>query len=201
MAEIVFFSIMGVGLLFLVITFAIGELFEFGGEVAHEVGDFLHDATSFLGGQSDIGHDLGGGADAGLSTPSPFSARMFSVFLTAFGGAGLLAVANGVGVGLSTVIGLVAGLLVSIGTFGLVIMPMARQQGSAHVKVQELKDALGEVTTTIPQSGLGQVTVIAKGARLTLAARSATGKEIPQGTTVRVAEVVAENLVVAPLKE
>ena len=162
---IAFLVIFGVGLLLALVTFLIGELFDFG---------------------SDGGADSGG--ELGETSPSPFSSRILFVFATAFGGFGFIGTAMDWPAWASLGLAAAGGLAVAVGTFFLIVMPMARQQGSTDVHDEDFAGLTGRVTSEIPENGLGRVTVIAptSKARVALAARSADGRRIPFGTTVLV---------------
>ena len=162
---IAFLVIFGVGLLLALVTFLIGELFDFG---------------------ADGGADSGG--ELGDSGPSPFSSRILFVFATAFGGFGFIGTAMDWPTWASLLLAMGGGMAVAVGTFFLIVMPMARQQGSTDVHDEDFEGLMGRVTSEIPENGLGRVTVIAptSKARVALAARSADGRRIAFGTTVRV---------------
>ena len=163
--QIAFLVIFGIGLSLLVVTFIIGELFDFGG---------------------DGGTDSGG--ELGSDSPSPFSSRIVFVFATAFGGFGFIGTALDWPTWSSALLAVGGGLAVAGGTFFLIVLPMARQQGSTDVHDADFTGLNGQVTSEIPAGGLGRVTVIAptSKARVGLAARSADGSRIPFGATVRI---------------
>lgn len=171
-----FLVIFGVGLLLTLVTFVVGELFDLGG-----------------------GADDGGGFGADAS-PSPFSSRILFVFLTAFGGFGFIADAMDAEVWLAALSAIVGGVLVAGGTFFLVVLPMARQQGSIHLYRGDLVGLEGEIVTAVPPAGMGRVTLIApsSGARLVESARSADGEAIPLGTVVRITQAAPGALTVTP---
>lgn len=173
-----FLIIFGVALLLTVITFVVGELFDLG------------DATADTGGE--IGH-----------APSPLSSRVIFVFATAFGGFGYIGTALDWPVWGATLLALVGGVIVAGGTFFLVVVPMARQQGSVTVRDEDFVDLIGEVTSEIPPAGLGRVTVVApsSGARVSQPARSANGARISFGTRVRVVEAGGGVMTVAPAQQ
>jgi hypothetical protein len=172
----VFLIIFGVGLMLAVITFAVGELFD-------------------LGDSGDAGSELG---EPGAS---PFSSRILFVFMTAFGGFGYIGQSLDWGVPASITLALAGGLGVAAGTFFLIVLPMARQQGSVHVTEDEFLDREAQVTAEIPEGGLGRVTLVVRssGARMSQAARSANGERIPFGTAVRVVGVGTGVVTVVPL--
>jgi hypothetical protein len=169
--EVAFLTIFGVGLGLLIVTFIVGELFEIGGDLFHDLFDF--------GGEAHV--DLG--ADA-----SPFSSRILFVFATAFGGFGYIGAAMGWPIWAASALAVAGGLAVAAGTFFVIVLPMSRQQGSTDVHETDFEGLSGQVTSEIPAGGLGRVTVIAptSKARVALAARSADGERIPFGATVRI---------------
>jgi len=182
--EIAFLTIFGVGLGLLIVTFVVGELFEFGSGLADNVFDFGGDAHVDLG------------ADA-----TPFSSRILFVFATAFGGFGYIGAAMGWPVWGASALAIVGGLAIAAGTFFLIVLPMSRQQASTDVREADFAGLSGQVTSEIPAGGLGRVTVIAPAskARVALAARSADGERIPFGATVRIEVPGPGPAIVVPL--
>lgn len=169
-----FLVIFGIGLFLTVVTFVVGELFDFGSD---------------------------GGADFDSSTPSPFSSRILFVFATAFGGFGYIGQTLDWSVWASVLLAAVGGFAVSGGTFFLIVMPMSRQQGTTSVSQSDFLGLQGQVSSEIPPDGVGRVSVVApgSGARVAHAARSSSGECIPQGTSVRVMAVGPGSITVAPL--
>ena len=169
----IFLALAAVGFLFLVVSFAFGELFghgDFGGHDADLHGD-IHGGVSF------------------------FSTRVLSVFVTAFGGFGAIGVHLGYGTGLSTGIGLVGGLF-----FGAIIYLFASflysQQASSDVRVADLVGSTAQVSVAIPKGGLGQVRCTMGESVVEKIARSKDGAEIPANTSVEIEAVVGETAVV-----
>ncbi|MEZ4493415.1 MAG: hypothetical protein R3C29_08915 [Dehalococcoidia bacterium] len=171
----VFLIIFGVGLLLTVVTFVIGELFDLGdwGDSGAEIGD----------------------------SPSPFSSRVLFVFLTAFGGIGFIGQTADWPVGGSILAALAGGLAVAGGTFFLIVLPMAKQQGSVHLSIDDLLNLEAQVTDEIPGSGVGKISVVppGTGTRMARAARSRDGNLIRAGTAVRILSVGPNTVTVAPL--
>lgn len=170
----VFLIIFGVGFMLTAVTFVVGELFDFGGGEADTLG-----------------------ADGA----SPFSSRVLFVFMTAFGGFGFIAQSADWGLPAAVLSGLIGGGAVAAGTFFLIVLPMARQQGTTSLKNEDLLILEGEVTDDIPAGGLGKVTFVppGTGARVSKAARSQSGGHIAPGTVVRVVNVGATSITVTPV--
>jgi membrane-bound ClpP family serine protease len=163
--QIAFLIIFSLGLFLAFITFIVGELFDLGG---------------------DGGMDSGG--PAGEGTPSPLSSRILFVFATAFGGFGFIGTVLEWPTWVSVLAAVVGGLLVAAGTFFLIVLPMAKQQGTTTVRAGDFVNLIGQVTSEIPEGGLGRVTVIAPAsqARVGMPARADSGGRIAFGSTVRV---------------
>lgn len=175
MAFAIFLAIAAIGFLFLVLSFAFGELFghgDFGG----------HDA--------DVHGDLHG--DHGVSF---FSTRVLSVFITAFGGFGAIGVHLGYRIEIATGLGLVGGIV-----FGTLIYLFASflysQQASSDVRVGELVGRTAEVTVAIPPNGLGQIRCSLGESIVEKIARAHDGDAIPANTVVKIESIVGETVLV-----
>ncbi|QRG66899.1 NfeD family protein [Brevibacillus choshinensis] len=109
---------------------------------------------------------------------------------TAFGAAGYLlgrftSLSDLVVVGLAVLIGI--GLAVA--SYFLWVQPMSRAENSTGYTMSQLVGKLGEVCTTIPANGLGEVLVkMVSGTTFHMAA-SLDGEQIRQGSRVVVVEV------------
>jgi len=169
----VFLGIAAVGFIILIVSFVFGEIFEHGGD--------------FFGGHVADFH-----ADTGISI---LSSRVISVFITAFGGFGAIAIHLGYGIGVSSGVGLVGGLV-----FGGLIYLFARflysQQASSDVRISELEGKTGEVSVAIPKGGLGQVRCTLGQTVVEKIARSKDGEAIPANTLVVIEAIVGETILV-----
>jgi len=168
----IFLAIAAVGFLFLILSFFLGEIFGHPDVGAH-------------------GGDLHGDIQ-GISVLSP---RVLSVFLTAFGGFGAIAIHLGQGVGASSVVGLAGGVV-----FGGVIYLFARflygQQATSGVAVAELVGRTGQLSVAIPAGGLGQVRCALGETVVEKLARSADGGAISANSLVRIESIVGETVLV-----
>jgi membrane protein implicated in regulation of membrane protease activity len=81
--------------------------------------------------------------------------------------------------------------------YAKVIMGM---QGSSEVRVSKLWGTVAEVTTPIPESRMGEIRFIAKGAYMVYPARSATGEPLPRGQLVMIEKVENSIAIVRPTK-
>jgi membrane protein implicated in regulation of membrane protease activity len=166
----VFLGIAAVGFVFLLVSLIFGEMFDHFGD-----GHFDHD----------LGH---GG-------PSFFSARILSVFVTAFGGFGAIGTHYGLGVLPSSGIGFLSGIF-----FASLIWAFASflysQQASSDVKSSDLAGQTARVVVSIPTGGVGQVRCQLGEELIDKVARSVDGGAIPENTVVRVDQVLGEIVIV-----
>ena len=145
----------------------------------------------------DISHDVDH-PEVGLSPLSPI---IIATFITTFGGTGL--VVNTVTF-LSPVLGLLISTASGLGLSGVMFLLYTRVlmevQGSSEVRAGELVGRSAETTTPIPEGQVGEVVLVARGARVRHPARSANGQAISRGATVEIVEE-AGNLVLVRAKE
>ena len=93
------------------------------------------------------------------------------------------------------------GLLLAIAMHFLYVRPMKRGEVSMGFSVQEYRGRIGEVITTIPSTGYGEVMVQMGVTNTSREALSFSGKSIPSGTQIVVVEIRDGDLLVAPLEE
>jgi hypothetical protein len=186
---VVFLIIFAVGLTMLIIAVAFGGIFHIGGDHVEHHFDF--------GGHHELEpHGLAVG-----DHPSPFNSRILFVFMTAFGGVGYIGQSLGWPLGISAGVAVLGGLAVAGGTFFLVVLPLARQQGSVRVSESDFLHMEGQVTDEIPAGGLGRVALVPaqSGARVMLIARAMDGQTIPFGTAIRVVQLGSGAVTVEPV--
>jgi membrane protein implicated in regulation of membrane protease activity len=167
---IVLFAIIGgVGFVFLIASLVLGDIFE------------------MFGGHADLGGD---GHDFGL-----FDSRVIAVFITAFGGFGLIGAWSGFGAVGSSMLGLVGGVV-----FGGVVSAFGRflvgQQSSTTVTDDDLIGRTAQVTVTIKPGELGQITTRVGDERVEKLARTSGGEEIKTGSIVTVAAIAGDSVIV-----
>jgi membrane protein implicated in regulation of membrane protease activity len=142
----------------------------------------------------DLEHDLA--HDMAHDGPGIFNARIISMFITAFGGCGAISVYLGLGVLISSLIGLAGGFL-----FGWLVYLFARllysQQASSIHGTSDLLGISAQVIVAIPANGLGQVRCIVGESAIEKIARSADGSPIAENTTVFIEEASGETLIVS----
>lgn len=166
---LLFAIIGGVGFVFLVISLVVGDVFEA------------------------VGLDLDGGAsgtDFGL-----LDSRVVAVFITAFGGFGVIGVQMGYGAVGSSLIGLLGGIVFGgvVGVFGRFLIG---QQASSSVTDDDLVGRIGQVTVAIKPGAVGQISVKIGDERVEKLARSKAGDELVPGSIVKVSAVAGDSLIV-----
>lgn len=118
--------------------------------------------------------------------PSPFSLRVISLFLTAFGAAGAIARLYGTGYAVASAIGMGAGLVVGFAGYKLISFFMG-QQASSIMEAEDLVGAIAQVSVAIPSGGVGQVSVAVGEKRIYPMARAAAADApIEEGAQVKI---------------
>lgn len=162
------------------------------------VGLVLLLVSALFGDHGDLGgvdHDHGTGVHGEAGEPSPLSLRVICLFLTAFGAVGAIARQYEASYMTSSLSGAAAGLVVGLAGWQLILL-FWRQQASSTFSTEELTGLLGQVTTEIPVSGVGQVSIVAKSQRTYQRARAKDGGRIQEGAQVKVLECSGDTVVV-----
>lgn len=159
----IFFGIFAFGMIFALFSLI------FGGD--HDGGDADHGDV-----HGEDGDDQG---------PGFFSIRGISLFASGFGGIGFIVMYYTKKVLVASVSGLAFGWIFAL--LGLFMMRlMIRQQANSIIQPEQIVGIVGEVTTGIPDRGVGEVRLTVDGITMTRTASSTTGTGIRSGTTVRV---------------
>jgi hypothetical protein len=167
----IFLIIGGLGFLFLLLSFLIGDIFEA------------------------VGLDFGTGLDASHDF-GVFDSRVISIFLTAFGGFGAIGTTVGYGAVGSSLFGLIGGLV-----FGAIVFYFGKllydQQSSSSVSNADLIGRTAQVIVSIKPEQLGQVSCLIGDERVEKLARTASGEEIKAGQLVRIESIGSDSVVVS----
>lgn len=160
----------GIGFVFLIVSLVVGDVF---------------DAVGL-----DLDGSGSGGPDFGL-----LDSRVIAVFITAFGGFGVIGAQMGFGAFGSSMFGMLGGVV-----FGGVISAFGRfligQQASSSVTDDDLVGRTGQVTVTIKPGSVGQISVKIGDERVEKIARSKSGEEFAAGAIVKVSAVAGDSLLV-----
>ncbi|CAN5577207.1 hypothetical protein BH18ACI1_BH18ACI1_23190 [soil metagenome] len=165
----IFLAIGGLGFLFLLISFVVGDIFEAIGF------DFGLDAS----------HDFG-----------VFDSRVISVFFTAFGGFGAIGTTVGYGAAGSSLFGLFGGVVFGaiVFFFGKFLFS---QQSSSSVATEDLIGRTAQVIVGIKPNQLGQISCRVGEERVEKLARAISDKEIKIGEVVRIDSVNSDAVMVS----
>lgn len=155
-----------------------------------------HADAQFDSAQMDGGGALEGSHHAGDVSYSPLSPVTIAMFISTFGGVGILLKNAGlplyVHIPVAAFSGILVGGLVSYAFYKI----MLATQGSSHARANEAVGTEGEVTIPIPHLGLGEVAYVLRGTRYTNPAKTADGKELPLSTPVKIVNQVGTTFIV-----
>jgi membrane protein implicated in regulation of membrane protease activity len=117
---------------------------------------------------------------------SPLSPVSIALFITTFGGIGLLLKKFGLPPFVQLSAGMVSGILVGGAVSYAFFRVMQVTQASSHARAGEEIGIEAEVTVPIPNEGLGEIAYVVRGTRFTNPARTVDGKELPAHVTVKI---------------
>jgi hypothetical protein len=133
--------------------------------------------------------------EVGLPSISPMSIASFATAFGAFGiiSSQLFGASNVVSLFWALGGGLVVGVIAQL----LFIFVFSPQTSSLRSR-GDVVGLTGEVVIPIPENGVGQIAVVARGSRVTHSARAQSGQSFKQGDLVRVVELVGSVAFVEP---
>ena len=168
----IFLIIGGIGFAFLLVSLVVGDVFE------------------MFGGTPDIGVDSN--VDFGF-----LDSRVLAVLITAFGGFGAIGAQMGFGTVVSSLIGLLGGVVfaVVVSLFGRFLVG---QQASSTVTDDSLLGRSAQVTVAIKPGEIGQIACRVGDERVERIARSRDGSGIAAGTLVKVDSIAGDSVIVSP---
>jgi membrane-bound ClpP family serine protease len=173
---LVYIGLLVVGVVYAVVSGALGWLSDLGGGEVHV--------------------DLGGHLDAGQ--PHPISGTIIATFITGFGAGGVIAhyvmkwpLLGGVG------LACVSGLALAGVAFLALDIIFSQTQAGSEFALEEMVGVDGEVITSIPDGGAaGEVAFLVKGQREVSPARSVDGSAIAKGRLVVIEKVTGATIYV-----
>jgi membrane protein implicated in regulation of membrane protease activity len=140
----------------------------------------------------DMGHDLGHDHEIGL-----FSPKIIFSFTLGFGAAGTIASAYGLRPLWCVLSGSFVGFILSLAAYGIMAI-FYKQQSSSVIPTAKAVGRVANVTSAIPDNGVGEVGLDVLGQYQIYLARSGKGTPIPKGARVKVVENQGGELVVEP---
>jgi membrane protein implicated in regulation of membrane protease activity len=137
-----------------------------------------------FGGGHGAGHGVGHGDHGGHETSSALNMGVILAFVTWFGGIAYLA-RNGLSIPLliSLLIGVAGGILGGMAIYRLLRLVRSKET-VLRSEDYRLPGVIARVTSSIRESGTGEVVYVQQGVRQVAAARSANGTAIPRGAEV-----------------
>ena len=166
----------GVGLLFTLVSAVFGHLF--GGHDGHmDVG---------TGGQAEAGFE-----HTGMPGISPFSPTTIALFITAFGGFGMIfsSAESTRPSFISIPLSLLCSLVVAAAVLWLFATVFHKTQSSSESHLGTMLGHTATVITPIPANGVGEIAYIQGGTRYTAPAREVDGAAVANGKTVKITRV------------
>lgn len=149
----------------------------------------------------DGGGALEGAHSAGNVHYSPLSPVTIAMFISTFGGVGILMKNAGfplyVHIPVAAFSGVIVGGLVSYAFYRI----MLATQASSHARANEAIGIEAEVTIPIPHVGLGEVAYVLRGSRYTNPAKTVDGKELPAATVVKIVNQVGTTFIVQKVSQ
>lgn len=165
----IFLVIGGIGFLFLLISLLVGDIFE---AIGFEIG-------------LDTSQDFG-----------VFDSRVIAIFLTAFGGFGVIGTVLDFGAVAGSLFGLLGGFI-----FGAIVFYFGKllynQQSSSSVSEADLLGRTAQVIVSIRPDHLGQISCLVGEERVEKLARTAHGEIIKAGQFVRIESIGSDSVIVS----
>jgi membrane protein implicated in regulation of membrane protease activity len=166
-------------------------------------GLFSGDAGAHMGGHMDSGglhghgHDAGAHSDDGTVHYSPLSPVTIAMFISTFGGTGILYKRYfdpqiWIHVPMAAVSALIVAGIVSWIFYRI----MLATQSTSQPRAEEAIGMEAEVTVSIPHQGLGEIAYTLRGTRLTSSAKTADNKELPARAMVKIVKQVGNTYIV-----
>ena len=155
------------GVLFTIVSFLMGQLF-----------DFLN-----FDGDLDMDGDIWG-----LSI-SPLKPIIMMSFITTLGGVGIITIDKGFNALTSFVIALSVALMVSVVLHKFVVTPLYKAQNTSAVSQEELIGHVAKTRINIIGDSFGSITYVANGNTYSSPAKSIDGIDIYQGEEVKIVNI------------
>lgn len=190
------------GVLFSVVSFLLGRISDFS-HMGADTGVDTHIDHGFHGDfHSDTGIDAGIDSAGGYSElpVSPLKPAVIAVFVTVFGGVGLICNMNGLSSAASMLISLASGMAASCFVYFCVIVPLYRAQNTNTVSRKTLRGSIARVSLPIRGEAFGKITYTAGGNTCSAPAKSADGKDIEGGDHVVIVNIERNTFLVKKIK-
>lgn len=154
-----FWVFFGVGVVYTVISFCLGQLFDF----------FDFDSDFEIG-----------------SNISPMKPAVIAAFVTIFGGVGIILMKSKLSFIISALIAFTIAVTVSFVIYRFIIVKLYQSQNTSAVERQKLIGQKAKVTLTIRQGGYGKITYVVNGNIYNSPAKTDSGDAVEKGTDVEI---------------
>jgi len=125
--------------------------------------------------------------DSGLSTGvAPFKPVLLALFLTVFGGLGLIFQMFFADVWIAAGLAALAGLVIAYALYRHVIVRLMKWQNTSAHEKQSLIGHQAKISESIPQGGFGKITFTVNDNIVSAPAKSETGEEIKRGEAIEI---------------
>lgn len=139
------------------------------------------------------------GGEISLVSLSPITIAMF---ITSFGGIGLIATLGfGMSGVMSVVVAVIGAAIVAVISHVLFFYLFIAPQASSALTTRDIIGHVGEVTAPIPGNSVGEIAYVSMGERHEATARSADGTAIPRGAIVKIEKIAGTIVIVRLYKE
>lgn len=181
--EKVYTIIFLVGVIYTVVTFLMGSLFNF----ADLDGEIDTHVDCDIGGHLDTHVDGLNASDA--LTVSPLKPIVIISFITVFGGIGMIGTRFGLNPILTFILAAIGGRIVSFTLYKFVVVPLYKAQNTSAVSQRSLIGAKALVISPILKDGFGVISYSISGSRQNAPAKHINNEAVEQGKEVTINEI------------
>jgi membrane protein implicated in regulation of membrane protease activity len=168
---------------------------DFGGHGAHGGIGHVDVAHGGAHGAPSAAHGVTPSGSADLYQPqgevpmSPINFLTISIFITGFGGGGIIGTNLGFPWWITFLMSFVLGYFSAFGIYHFMVW-LNRNIGSSEAQVADMVGLTAEIITPIVDDGMGEIAYITRGSRYQAPARSVDGKSINRGRPVKIWRLV-----------
>lgn len=175
------------------VCFATGVIFTVLSFIMGRISDFIHmGADTGLDGGLDAGAEADMDMDMDMAAPgegpelpvSPLKPIVITVFVTVFGGVGMICMGSGFSQADAAAVAAITGAAAAFLLYRFIVVPIYRAQNTSAISRKKLAGALAKVTLAIRDGGFGKISYTAGGNIYSAPARSIDGEDIESGLPV-----------------
>ena len=181
--EKVYAIIFLVGVIYTIVTFLIGGLF-----------DFAH-----IGGHFDTHIDMN--IDNHGMIPFPIKPITIVSFITVFGGIGVIGTHYKLLAIITFILAIALAFIVSFLLYRFIVVPLYKAQNTSAVSQDKLIGVKADVISPILENGFGTIAYVVNGSKYNAPARHINNKAISQGEEVVIYEIKDNIFYVQPMNE